>query len=81
MTLQSFKNLNCKQKRVALLRQGQFVGDRNTNLFSVFLFRMGDFFVELFFSRENEAVVGIRPLAHQQLSKRYRHLQTAALSS
>lgn len=81
MTIQSFKNLNRKQKRVALLRRGQFMGDRTTNLFSVFLFRMGDFFVELFFSRENEAVVGIRPLASQQLTRHYRHLQPAAMHS
>ncbi|OLY93668.1 hypothetical protein [Cnuella takakiae] len=72
MNIQSFKSLNCKQKRRALLRSGQFIADRNTDLFSVFLFRLGDFFVELFFSRENEQVVGIRPI--QKLSRQYLHL-------
>lgn len=79
MTIQSFKNLNKKQKRIALLRKGQFLADRKTDLFSVFLFRIGDFFVELFFSRENEQVVGIRPLQQLRRLKQYQSMQAVPI--
>lgn len=62
MTLHSFKSLSPKQKRQALLRKGTFLADRTTSSFSVFLFRLEDFFVELFFIRENDEIVGVRPV-------------------
>lgn len=71
MTLQSFKNLTTKQKRKVLLQQGVFLADRTTTSFSVFLFHMGEFFVELFFIKENDEVVGIRSLKQLRHTNRY----------
>lgn len=71
MTLESFKSLTKKQQRRALLQKGVFLADRTTASFSVFLFQMGDFFVELFFVRENDEIVGMRLLEHLHSTKRY----------
>ncbi len=71
MTLQSFKNLSTKQKRKLLLEKGVFLADRNTSSFSVFLFHMGEFFVELFFTRESDEVIGIRPLKRLRKTSHY----------
>lgn len=83
MTLQSFKNLNTKQKRRVLLKQGVFLADRTTASFSVFLFHMGEFFVELFFIKENDEVVGMRPLKKLRRSTSYKlqPMQSFSLSS
>lgn len=80
MTLQSFKNLTTKQKRKALLQQGVFLADRTTSSFSVFLFHMGEFFVELFFIKENDEVVGLRPLKRLRNTSRYKLPQLQSLS-
>ena len=72
MTLQSFKNLNTKQKRKLLLQKGVFLADRTTTSFSVFLFHMGEFFVELFFIKENDEVVGMRTLKQLRHANRYK---------
>ena len=71
MTLQSFKNLTPKQKRRALLRKGIYLADRTTSSFSVFLFRLGDLFVELFFIRENDEVVCVRPVKAMNAFRHY----------
>jgi hypothetical protein len=60
--MQSFKSLSPKQKRRTLMQKGIFLADRTTASFSVFLFRVGDFFVELFFIKENDEIVGLRPV-------------------
>ncbi len=80
MTLQSFKNLNKKQRRKALLQKGVFLADRTTASFSVFLFHMGEFFVELFFIKENDEVVGMRPLKQLRHGSRYKLQQMDSLS-
>jgi hypothetical protein len=72
MTLQSFKNLNTKQKRKMLLQRGVFLADRTTDSFSVFLFHMGEFFVELFFIKENDEVVGMRSIKQLRHSNKYK---------
>lgn len=71
MTLQSFKNLTKKQQRRALLQKGIFLADRSTASFSVLLFHMGDFFVELFFGKDNDEIVGLRPLQRLRHNIRY----------
>lgn len=80
MTLQSFKSLNKKQKRRALLQQGVFLADRTTASFSVFLFHMGEFFVELFFIKENDEVVGLKPLKRLRSTGRYKLNQLQPMS-
>lgn len=72
MTLQYFKKLNTKQKRRALLQKGIFLADRTTDSFSVFLFKMEDFFVELFFIKENDEIAGLKALQQPNVLKSYK---------
>ena len=81
MTFQSFKSLTNKQKRKALLQQGVFLADRTTSSFSIFLFHMGDFFVELFFIKENDEVVGLRPLKRLRNTSQYNFSQLHSASA
>ncbi|WP_132055937.1 hypothetical protein [Pseudocnuella soli] len=71
MTLQSFKSLSPKQKRRALLHKGIYLAERTTASFSVFLFKVEDFFVELFFIRENDEIAGLRPVQEPKVVRHY----------
>lgn len=71
MTLHSFKNLSPKQKRKALLHKGIYLAERTTASFCVFLFKIEDFFVELFFIRENDEIAGVRPVPEPSVVRQY----------
>jgi hypothetical protein len=60
MTLHHFNALSGDKQRKALLHKGVFVAHRETKEFSILLFQLDIFYVEIFFLKESDEIVWIK---------------------
>lgn len=60
MKLSDFILLNVEEKKLIVLHQGILVAKRNNDDCIVFLFQLGNYYVETFCNRENRAIEEFR---------------------
>ncbi len=60
MTLHRFKALSHAKQRWWILERSNYISQRQTEDFTVFLFQLASFYIEVFFHNDNEEVLQIK---------------------
>jgi hypothetical protein len=77
MKLSDFTMLNGEEKKLALLHEGVLIGKRKNPVFTIFLFQLGNFYVESFCDTKTKDIAEYRLFAHTKLLQPY--LETIAI--
>ena len=64
MTLHHFNALDQDKQRWWVLERGVYLSNRKTDDFTVFLFQLDGFYIEIFFHNENDEVYLIKSFAN-----------------
>jgi hypothetical protein len=66
MTLQEFTVLPETQKTTALCELGAYVGERKEDYYDILLYKVDDFFVELFYSENSNEIAHVNSFAETE---------------
>jgi hypothetical protein len=67
ITLYEFNNLNDNEKYEAIMEYATLVGDRFESQFKILLYQFDNFYVELFYNSQHNAIDKFRSFINQDL--------------
>ena len=71
LKLNRFKKLTKTEQVVLTLKEGELRGERSMPGFSIKLFCLGDFFVELWYSMPGKNIIKVQPVSGTGIKKLY----------
>lgn len=72
MTANRFNALSPAKQRKALLKKGVYLADKVTDTFSIIVFKLYGFYVEIFYPRDSDEIAWVKSFDEQDRLAQYR---------